>query len=111
VKRRRFRVRWSQVARSDLFRILDYVLDRYPDEAEGLLDRIEDKASALRTMPQRGRIVPELARLQLRDYREIQIPPYRLLYRVVGAEVVVPAVFDSRRNLEDVILERILTSP
>jgi toxin ParE1/3/4 len=90
---------------------VDYLLQRNPDEAAAVLDRIEGKAAALRTMPLRGRVVPELEHLQIRDYREIQIAPYRLIYRVAGDRVLVLAVFDGRRNLEDVLLDRILASP
>jgi len=111
VSRARFRVRWSAAARNDLLRILDYALHRYPEQVEALLDQIESKASALRSLPLRGRLVPELVRLGVRDRREIQIPPYRLLYRVAARDVFVLAIFDSRRDLEDVILERILATP
>ncbi len=52
---------------------------------------------------------PQLAALQIRLYRELQIPPYRLLCRVYEDLVVVLAVFDGRRDLEDVILERLLS--
>jgi hypothetical protein len=34
-----------------------------------------------------------------------------LLYRVAGRRVLVLGLFDSRRNLEDVLLDRILASP
>jgi len=105
----RFRVHWTNVARDDLFRILDYLLQTSPTEASGLLDRIESRAAA-RSLPLRGRVVPELGRLQVREYREIQIPPYRLLYRVAGRRVLVLGLFDARRNLEDVLLDRILAS-
>jgi hypothetical protein len=42
-------------------------------------------------------------------YRELQIPPWRLVYRVYDDKVVVLGIFDSRRNLEDVILSRLLS--
>lgn len=111
MSRSRFRVHWTNVARNDLLRILDYLLQTSPAEAPGLLDKIESRAAALRSLPLRGRVVPELGRLQVREYREIQIPPYRLLYRVAGRRVLVLGLFDSRRNLEDVLLDRILASP
>ena len=52
-------------------------------------------------------IHPELARLNLRTYRELNVKPYRLLYRVSKIEVHVLAVFDARRSLEDAILDRL----
>ena len=65
------------------------------------------KASALRAAPRRGRVIPELQRLQMREYRELIIAPYRLIYRSSGHLVLVVGVFDSRRNLEDILLERL----
>jgi hypothetical protein len=39
------------------------------------------------------------------------IRPYRLVYRVEADTVTVLALFDGRRDLEDVLLERLLRSP
>jgi toxin ParE1/3/4 len=52
-------------------------------------------------------VVPELQRLQMREYRELNIAPYRLIDRISGHLVLVLGVFDSRRNLEDILLERL----
>ncbi len=48
--------------------------------------------------------------LHVRGYRELQIPPYRLLYRIELGRVLVLGVFDGRRNLEDVLLQRVFWS-
>jgi plasmid stabilization system protein ParE len=56
-------------------------------------------------------VVPELARFQMRTWRELVIRPYRLVYRIEGDTVTVLAVFDARRDLEDLLLERLLRSP
>jgi toxin ParE1/3/4 len=108
VSRKTYRVEWAAVARRDLLSILDYLADRNPDSAAATLKRLENGAAALKRSPARGRIVPELARLQLRHYREFIIRPYRLLYRIVGRKVLVLALFDTRRNLEDILLDRLL---
>ena len=60
-------------------------------------------------MPKRGRVPPELVRFRVQLYREIQVPPYRLLYRVHEDRVSVLGVFDGRRDLEDVIIGRLLS--
>jgi len=41
-------------------------------------------------------------------YRELIIPPWRVIYRFSGDTVYVLSVLDSRRNLEDVLLERLI---
>jgi toxin ParE1/3/4 len=104
----RRRVVWAQVARRDLHALVDYLAQRSPRAAPGVLDRIEAPAGRLVTPSARGRVVPELARLHIRDYRELVVPPYRILYRRAGHHVFVLGVFDSRRSLEDVLLDRIV---
>ena len=71
------------------------------------LKSLVERARKLATLAERGRVVPELARLNLRTCREPVVKPYRLLYRVSRIEVHVLAVFDARRSLEDAILDRL----
>jgi len=46
--------------------------------------------------------------LHVREYRELIVPPYRLIYHARGVDVLVLAVFDARRSLEDVLLDRLI---
>ncbi len=104
---RLFRVDWAEVAGRDLLAIADYLVERNPEAAASTLDRLERSAATLKRRPERGRIVPELERLQVREYRELIIGPYRLVYRVAGRRVLILCVLDSRRNLEDLLLDRL----
>jgi addiction module RelE/StbE family toxin len=110
VSPRRFEVLWTEVAIRDLEQIVDYVAQEAPIAAQRIFDSIAERARTLNTLPLRGRIVPELARFEIQIYRELIIPPYRLLYRVTTDHVFVVGVFDSRRNLEDILLQRVLRS-
>jgi plasmid stabilization system protein ParE len=94
------------VARDDLHAIVDYVADDDVVAALSVLRKIEDAAGSLTTTPARGRVVPELAGVGVQSYRELIVPPWRLVYRVAGRSVYVLGVFDGRRNMEDVLLER-----
>lgn len=105
---RAYLVEWAAVARRDLLSIVEYLVERSPGAAAATLERLERRAATLSRSPERGRVVPELARIQLRDYRELVIRPYRLFYRFAGRKVVVLGIFDSRRNLEDLLLDRLL---
>lgn len=105
---RRFEVRWANSARSDLLGIIEYLADTGAEPAGHTLARLEKKAASLEHFPLRGRLVPELVRLQVRLYRELQLPPYRLIYRIRERTVLVLAVLDSRRDLEDLLLDRLL---
>jgi len=55
-----------------------------------------------------GRIVPELQYYSILTYRELINPPWRIMYKIEGNKVWVLAVFDGRRNLEDLLLDRFI---
>jgi toxin ParE1/3/4 len=107
VSRRAYRIEWAETAWRDLAGVIDYLSDRNPDAAAKLLEKLKRRAGSLRRSPGRGRVAREFERFQLREYRELVVPPYRLIYRVIGRRVLVLAVLDSRRNLEDLLLERL----
>lgn len=109
--RRRFRVEWAEAAVRDLEEIAGYLALKSQPDAERLLRRVADRAATLESSPARGRVVPELARFQMRTWRELVMRPYRLVYRIEADTVIVLAVFDARRDLEDLLLERLLRSP
>ena len=52
--------------------------------------------------------VLELGRLHIQEDRELLLPPYRIVYRIHGRRVLVLAVLDARRSLEDVLLDRLV---
>ncbi|MBI5100385.1 MAG: type II toxin-antitoxin system RelE/ParE family toxin [Nitrospirae bacterium] len=103
----RYSVDWSLSAADDLEAIIEYISDESRAAAIELLGRIRGKASGLTLMPERGRIVPELKAQGIIMYREIMVSPWRIIYRISGRAVYVFAVIDSRRNVEDLLLERL----
>jgi plasmid stabilization system protein ParE len=104
-------VEWAEVAAGDLAELSAIIaVDSAPD-AERMLLRIEARAAALGSSPRRGRVVPELARFGMRTWRELVVRPYRLIYRIEGDTLTVLAVFDGRRDLEDLLLERLTRTP
>ena len=105
---RRFRVVWAEAAARDLEEIVAFVAEDSPTSAERLLMALWAKAASLETVPKRGRYVPELSHFGMRSWREHVVRPYRIVYRVSGDTVTVLAAFDGRRDLEDLLLERLL---
>lgn len=99
---------WAKSARRDPESIVSYLADRSPQTALSTLDRLEARAKSLETLAERGRIAPELGRLHIQQYRELVVPPYRIIYRVRGSKVLVLAVLDARRSLEDLLLDRLI---
>ena len=106
-KRQRYKVRWTHAAGHDLESIVEFIARDNIDIAIQVLSKLREAASKLKTLPERGRVVPELAEVGLRIYREILCPPWRIIYRISASNVFVMAVIDSRRNVEDILLERL----
>lgn len=106
--RRRYRVQWAEVAVRDLEELVSYIAVDSAIHAERMLARLETRAAALESSPSRGRIVPELSHFGMRSWRELVVRPYRIVHRIEGDTVTVLAVFDGRRDLEDLLLERLL---
>ncbi len=104
----RRRVLWARSARRDLESIVAHLADRSPQAALATLDRLEARAKSLVSLAGRGRVVPELRRLHVQQYGELVLAPYRIVYGVRGSQVVVLAVLDTRRSLEDVLLDRLI---
>ena len=107
---RRHNVIWSRRAAKDLERIFEYIARDNPTDALRIFSKIESKVSGLWIFPARGRIVPELQSQGIRQYRELIIAPWRLLYRISGKSVYVVTVMDSRQNVEDILLQTIIES-
>jgi toxin ParE1/3/4 len=100
-------VRWSEPAESDLWSIIEFIDQDRPLTAQSTLLKIRKRAQSLRDAPQKGRRIPEFERLGLLEYREIVISVWRLFYRISGREIEVVALFDSRRNVEDLLFLRL----
>ena len=105
---KRFRVEWAQQAGNDLLNIIEYISHDSADTAVQIFEKIKSKCRTLSQSPERGRILPELKEYGIFTYRELVVPPWRVIYRISENKVYVLAVIDSRRNIEDVLLERFL---
>jgi len=101
-----YHVAWAAVAQRDLRQIIEYIAIDNPGNALRILHKIRQKVSDLHTLPERGRIVPELREQGIHTYRELIIAPWRVIYRISDKRVLVLSVIDSRRNIEDILLER-----
>jgi len=108
---RRFRVVWSDAATLDLLRLACWVAADSPADAVALLAQLRRRAGSLATVPARGRVVPELAFFGISVLREVVERPYRIVYRITERTVAVVGVLDGRRELDDVLLERLTAPP
>ena len=103
-----YKIEWAEVAENDLKSIIEYIAEDSPDNALKILKKIKQKASSLYTFPEQGRIVPELQDQGILIYRELIIPPWRIIYRISEMKVYVLSVLDARQNVEDILLKRLI---
>lgn len=105
---KRLPVRWSDSAYQDLLEITELISPDSPEAARKLARQILAKIADLGRMPERGRIVPELLDQGISMYRQVLVPPYRVIYRIRSSAVCVEVIADSRRNLADLLSQRLL---
>jgi toxin ParE1/3/4 len=105
-----YEVRWSDTSEKDLISIIEYIAIDSPSSAFEKFKEIKERASNLYAYPDRGRIVPELQEQGIIQYRELIISPWRVIYRISKKSVYVLSVFDSRQNVEDILLKRFINS-
>jgi toxin ParE1/3/4 len=84
----RRRVVWTEYARQMLDDAISYVVGDSSPAAERLLIQALEAASSLDVHAERGRVVPELARANV---RQLLVQRCRLLYEVTPAHVQIPA--------------------
>ena len=105
----KFTVHLVADAEQDLTDIYQYVArNDTPTKAEKLLQNLESTILNLQTMPLRGHVPLELERAGVLEFRELLFKPYRIIYQVTKAEVYVHCVLDGRRNMQELLQERVL---
>lgn len=99
---------WTDTAKKDLNEIIEYSAQDSIEIAIQKYEKIKETAGQLVLFPDQGRIIPELFKQNITKYKEIIISPWRLMYKVENNVVYVMAVIDGRRNVEDILLQRLL---
>lgn len=103
-----YNVWWSETAENDLLSIIEYIARDNPLQARKIFGEIKKRTESLNAFPDRGRMIPELQNQGITLYRELIIGPWRVMYRVSEDSVYVLSVLDSRKNVEDILLQRLI---
>jgi toxin ParE1/3/4 len=104
-----FDVLLTQGAERDLESIYDYISESdSPGSANYVLDRLMPVVESLSRFPERGSHPKELIALGIKEYRRAVFKPYRMIYRVTGARVIVYLIVDGRRDMQSVLTRRLL---
>ena len=105
---KRYKVYWTKEATLDLCEIVDYISKERISAAKSIYKKVKKKCRELNVSPERYRRVPELLDVGIENYREIILSPYRVIYKLTGANVYIIAVVDGRRGVETFIFARLL---
>lgn len=107
----RFEVELAQGAEDDLEEIHAYLTEnRSAEDADALLDEFIGAIETLESFPARGAVPKELDALGIREFRQILLRQYRLIYRIIGVKVLILVIADGRRDMQT-LLERRLLGP
>ncbi|HEY2858086.1 MAG TPA: type II toxin-antitoxin system RelE/ParE family toxin [Terracidiphilus sp.] len=105
----KYPVRMTSAAWRDLEEICIWIADHdSPAKAGHVLDRLAQTAEKISIFPHRGSRPNELPEGTEAEFRQVYFKPYRLIYEVAGREVVIHLVCDVRRNLQSLLMRRIL---
>ena len=103
-----YQVEWTSNAKKDLLNIVGYIKKENVSAARDVYERIKEKARSSNMFPLRGRVVPELQKEGITIYREMIAHPWRVIYKIENETVYIMAVFDSRQNVEELLLQKLL---
>lgn len=105
----RYEVLLTQGAEQDLESIYDYISEfDCVENASYVLDQLMVIVESLALFPERGSYPRELVGLGIKDYRQTAFKPYRVIYRVLGRQVVIYLIVDGRRDMQSVLARRLL---
>jgi addiction module RelE/StbE family toxin len=95
-------------AKKDLRGIISYIAQDNPRTAIKILEKIESRINTLDHFPYRGGYVPELLKRNIKDYRQLLESPWRIIYKIDKDIVNILLIIDSRRNTQDILIERLI---
>ncbi|MBF0178722.1 MAG: type II toxin-antitoxin system RelE/ParE family toxin [Magnetococcales bacterium] len=90
------KLRFTTTARSEFLAAIEYIQRENPKAASDYFHRANQSLERLRQFPNSGRSLPEFPDL---PHREVIVPPYRFIYRVIGESVWMITVWHGARLL------------
>lgn len=96
-------------AENDLLDIFHFLqIHESSERAKTVLNDLELAIKDLGDHPNRGHVPPELDRVGVRAFREINFKPWRIVYQVLNQRVFIHAVLDGRRSMQQLLERRLL---
>ena len=97
----------SPFAQDDLNEIIEYYSSLSQNYVESTISEFEENVMSLKQHPRSGRIIPELERQGITQYRELIQGYYRIIYKISKDKVTFLTIIDGRRNFEEIIIEKL----
>jgi len=105
----RYEVLLTHGAEQDLESLYDYIAEfDGVANANHLLDQLLKVVADLAHFPERGSHPRELAALGIKEYRQTAFKLYRVIYRIIDAQVIIYLIVDGRRDMQSVLARRLL---
>ena len=106
---KKYEVLLTAGAEQDLDDMFDYIAQSdSPAKAAATAEKILGLAAKLAHLPERGAHPKALSALGIRDYRQLAFKPYLVIYRVIGKQVFIYLIADERRDMQALLLRRLL---
>ena len=106
----RYEVLITPGAERDLAEIIEYIAEHdAPAKADHVFGKLLDVIAGLSMLPERGAFPKELLALGMREFRQVSFKPYRVIYRVMSAQVFILVIADGRRDLQALLARRLLS--
>jgi len=105
---KKYSIKWAAPAKDDLDEIIEYISKTNINYAVKVMDMIYENVKKLDKFPKRHRIVPELEKHGYLVYRQIVVEYWKIIFKIENNFVYIMLVIDGRRNLEDILLKKIL---
>jgi len=100
-----------QLAEADLKSLKHYITRNFgKDVWATCYDGIKKSVTIIQDHPKAGKIPPELESLHIGQYRQILSGMNRIIYEVRGDMAYIHMVCDTRRDLQSLLMKRIVSS-
>lgn len=99
----------TEDAQRDLAMLYGYIADNDSEvQAERIMDRLLESAKSLAENAERGSHPCELLAFGFREYRQIVLKHWRIIYGVEPERVIVHLIADGRRDMRSLLAQRLL---
>ena len=100
---------WTNDAVESFNEILEYLTEKSGENiTQKIYDKIISKIDLLASVSFKSKICQELKDIGVNDVYELAEAPWRIFYKLKEKEVVVLFVLDGRRNIEEVLISKVI---